>query len=259
MFEPNGETEQRLGRARVWAFDRLSMLDQAFHSAEAGCAGENPGVVRHRHRRRAIAFDFEGNHPTKQVHLSLGKVVLLDATRVPDNAPARHFGCDQETPRRAARFRNARAFGRAAFESRDAPASNRTERAPRRRPTGSREASGKIRHLLRDQCAAQHVAMAAKIFRGRMHDQIRAEREWSLDDGRPCVVANRSAPGRDARFRPPPQCRSVSSVGLEGVSTQTIFVFLRDRLFERDEIGHINEIDGQLPASKDATRRRRMP
>ena len=76
MFEPNGETEQGLGRARVWTFDRLSMLDQAFHPAEAGCARENPGVVRHRHRQRPIAFDFEGNHRPKQLHLSLGEAVL---------------------------------------------------------------------------------------------------------------------------------------------------------------------------------------
>ncbi len=76
MFEPDGETEQRLGRARVRTFDRLSMLDQAFHPAEAGCAGENPGAVRQRHRRRTIAFDFEGNHRAKQLHLSLGEVVL---------------------------------------------------------------------------------------------------------------------------------------------------------------------------------------
>ena len=32
--------------------------------------------IRQRHRRRAIAFDFEGNHPAKQLHLSLGEGVL---------------------------------------------------------------------------------------------------------------------------------------------------------------------------------------
>ena len=43
------------------------------------------------------------------------------------------------------------------------------------------------------------------------------------------------------------------SVGLDGVSTPDQLRVPADRLFERDEIGQINEIDGQLPTSKDAT------
>ena len=44
MFEPDGETEQRLGRSRLRAFNRLPMFDQTFNAAEAGRAGENSRV-----------------------------------------------------------------------------------------------------------------------------------------------------------------------------------------------------------------------
>ena len=101
----------------------------------------------------------------------------------------------------------------------------------------------------RDQCAAEHVAMAAKIFRGRMHDQIRAEGEWSLNDRRPCVVANqkRAGPMRDLGHR-----RNVGQLQrrIGWRLNPDEFRVRADRLFERDEIGQIDEIDGQLPTSQ---------
>src|SRR2546421_7188141 len=45
------------------------------------------------------------------------------------------------------------------------------------------------RCLFRDNSTAHHIGMAAEIFRGRMHDEIRAEIEWALHDWRPRVVA----------------------------------------------------------------------
>ena len=42
--------------------------------------------------------------------------------------------------------------------------------------------------------------MAAKIFCGRMHDQIRAEVERSLNDRRPGVVADQERAGRVRDF-----------------------------------------------------------
>ena len=59
-----------------------------------------------------------------------------------------------------------------------------------------------------------------------------------------------AGPGRRAQFRPT-AARSVNfKVGLEGVSAQTIFVFLRTAFLSAIQIRHIDEIDRELPAAE---------
>ena len=53
----------------------------------------------------------------------------------------------------------------------------------------------KIRRPFCDDDSAEHIAVAAKIFRGRMEDEIGAEIEWPLNDRRPGVIANTNAAG----------------------------------------------------------------
>ncbi len=50
--------------------------------------------------------------------------------------------------------------------------------------------------LPRDDSASHHVAVAAEIFRSRMHDEIDSERERSLDHGAPGVIDDEARPGR---------------------------------------------------------------
>src|SRR5689334_5154212 len=53
--------------------------------------------------------------------------------------------------------------------------------------------------LASDHSTAKDIAVAPKIFRGRMHDEIGAEIEWALDKRRPGVVAGEksASPVRD--------------------------------------------------------------
>src|ERR1044071_9272216 len=55
--------------------------------------------------------------------------------------------------------------------------------------------------LLGNHNSAENIAMAAKIFRRRMQDQIRTEIEWPLQDRCPRVVAYKNYPGRAYDFR----------------------------------------------------------
>src|SRR5581483_3580965 len=54
---------------------------------------------------------------------------------------------------------------------------------------------------LADENSAEHIAMAAEIFRGRMQDDIDAEVERALDDRRPGIVANANRISGVSHFR----------------------------------------------------------
>ena len=48
--------------------------------------------------------------------------------------------------------------------------------------------------FVRNERTSEHVAMSAKVFRGRVHDQIGAEPERLLNHGAPGVVDNEARP-----------------------------------------------------------------
>ena len=258
MFEPNGKTEQRLRRARVWAFDRLSMLDQAFHAAEAGGARENPGVVRHRHGRRTIAFDFEGNHPAKQLHLSLGEAVLwmCGEARIMHPLDTSVSIQKRRHPLRVFAMR-AHPAGQRLNSAMHQPAIKRSGHGPADR-LDLAQALEKFVIPLRDQCAAEHVAMAAKIFRGRMQDQIRAEPEWSLNDGRPCVVANQKRPGPMRNLGHGRDVGQSSRRVGRGLNPDE-FCLPADRLFDRTRSVRSTKSTASCQRPKMLPKRRRTP
>ena len=47
----------------------------------------------------------------------------------------------------------------------------------------------------RDNDSAEHIAVAAKIFGGGMENEIGADFEWPLNDGRPGIITNANRPG----------------------------------------------------------------
>ena len=63
------------------------------------------------------------------------------------------------------------------------------------------------------------------------------------------VLSQTRARRPDARSRPRPRCRSASAADWTASRPRSVS-FSADRLFDRVEIGHIDEIDGQSPAQK---------
>ena len=97
--------------------------------------------------------------------------------------------------------------------------------------------------------ATHDVAMAAEIFRGRMHDEIGAERERLLNDRCPGVVANAD---RAAFVHDLVHGRDIDHFQerIRRRFDPDQFRFRLQRFFHRVEVAHIDECRFQSPAQK---------
>ena len=119
-------------------------------------------------------FNLKRKHPAERSSFAASLFRVRDASAVRDSALARHvvFASHSATRRH---FLNGPAFAMAAFAFRDGPASNRKVTGPRRQlVSGSSRPVLKrfVRHFRRRSIPTDDVAMAAKVFRGGMHNQI---------------------------------------------------------------------------------------
>ena len=109
----------------------------------------------------------------------------------------------------------------AGLHSRGGPTSNRM--VPARLPPYRLHLAESLEEfalLVGDDGTAEDIAVAAEIFRGRMHDEIGAEIEWALDQGRPGIVAGQERWRRCAIFGGSGEVGQFQS-RIDGVSTQT--------------------------------------
>src|ERR1700733_3171099 len=86
ILESDGETEQRFGRARGFAFNRRAVFDERVRSTEAGGA-ENYFQSRcNRERFRASTADFEGEHASEILHLAFSDLIprIVREARIAD-------------------------------------------------------------------------------------------------------------------------------------------------------------------------------
>src|SRR5262245_38974275 len=157
------------------------MFDQAFHPAEAGGAGEDFHLVRQSERRGAIALQFEGEHSSERNHLPPRERVL----RMGEEPGIMHSGDARMSfkkngdascilavsPHPAGKSLHS-AVDQPAVEWRRHGSANRLHLA---------DALEEFALGAGDDGAAEDIAMAAEIFRRRMHDEIDAEIEWSLN------------------------------------------------------------------------------
>ena len=104
--------------------------------------------------------------------------------------------------------------------------------------------------LAGDDGTAHDIGMAAEVFRSRVHDEIRAVIERSLQDRRPGVVANAKRTG---------VVRDFSNRGQVGDFQERIgWRFRPDQLCVRSEglpdlvqLCHVHEADGEAPRHVD--------
>ena len=169
------------------------MLNQTFHAAQTGRARKNfqARQARPRPRLRPPRISNESIPPNALICFFATSCARM-RRQARDNA--REFDAwviVKISAPTSARFPNARASATAVCAFRAGPASNRMVRARRRRNVCiCAHALEKFIVLFRDNDPTDDIAMAAEIFRGRMHDEIGAEIERSLNDRRPGVVAN---------------------------------------------------------------------
>ena len=96
---------------------------------------------------------------------------------------------------------------------------------------------------------ADDVGVAAEVLRGRVHDDVGAELERSLQVRRGERVVDDDARAALVReLARPPRCRRCVSAGLVGVSTHTTVVPSGQSRVERVEVGEVG--DGPLDARR---------
>ena len=173
-------------------------------AAQARGARDDPEPARHSQRRGAPARHLEREHATERRHLPRGHIVTR-VRRKPRIVHGAHSGVPGEEARDGGRVLAVRADP---ARQRARPAEHEPAVERRRHAAGQRlrEPHPAEELVVRPghHRAALHVAVAAEIFRRRVHDQVGAERERAHERrAGPGVVAGheRAGPMRELGHR----------------------------------------------------------
>ena len=199
MLEADRDAQQVLRCARARAFDRCAVLDQSLRPAEARRAREDASAAR--------SWPLFLRGPPRRRETTACRLAATSAAtrpRIPDRLRAlgsRHARCGG-APARSARGRGrwptcARMRYGSVRMPAHARASTRRARARRHAAVCTVRMRAKNSSVCpRDDRAAQDVAVPAQVLRRRVHDEVGAELQRTLQHRRrPGVIARRRGAG----------------------------------------------------------------
>ena len=223
---PDRQPDQVGGHLELGARDRGvrhagRVLDEGLDAAERLAERPDLGLAADLDRDVLAGLDLERDHPAEPLHLALGDLVAGVALAGPGSAPHSRPGGSGGTRRPARRCRCAAPCAAASVlrPRRTSQASNGPATAPiefwwkATRSTASSKPCT-VMSSAHDDRAADDVGVAAAVLRGRVRDDVGAERERLLQVGRgEGVVDDEQGARRRARRRRGRRCRRCRAAG----------------------------------------------
>ena len=217
---------------------RRRVADRALHVAEIRGDRDHLHRVDHAPGGLAPALHDEREHrPPAARLLALRERVLRMRLEARDSARARPPGCDSSQRAIASAFSRMRLHANA--QRLHALQAHPRVEGRDRGPGGAHEAEERPVHEVRAprDGAGEHAALSVDVLGGRMHDEVRAERDRALQRGRAHgVVDGEHAPSPSSRCRRARRCRRPRTPGFDGVSAKSSRVFGRIALRPRVDV-----------------------